>query len=58
MERYGPDFLRVIQKHTGTNGTQGNRQPPPPPISAVQRDNREFPADKEADRFFVYITSC
>ena len=40
MERYVPDFLRVIQKHTGTNGTQGNRQPPPPPTSAVQRDDR------------------
>jgi hypothetical protein len=40
MERYGLDFLRVIRKYTGTNGTQGNRQPPTPPTSAVQRDDQ------------------
>ena len=55
MERYGWDFLQVIQRCAGVNA--GMRSPPssPLPAAAAQRDNREFAADKDADRFFVYI---
>ena len=49
-----PDFLHVIRESVPEPPVKEHRQPPPRP-STVQRDNREFPADKEADRFFVYI---
>ena len=54
MERYGPEFLRLIRDSSGTNTGRGD-QPPSPRSGNVQRDDREFPADKDADRFFVYI---
>ena len=54
MERYGWDFLQVIQQCAGVNAGQ-RRQWETPPTDATQRDNREFVADKDADRFFVYI---
>lgn len=54
MERYGFEFLRVIREHSGANAERLNLIPSPPPGN-VQRDNREFAADKNADRFFVYI---
>ena len=54
LERYGPDFLYVIRESVPEPPVKEHRQPPPRP-NTVQRDNREFPADKEADRFFVYI---
>ena len=54
MEKYGSDFLRVIHEWVGMNAERQNRQPPQQ-RGIAQRDNREFPADKDADRFFVYI---
>ena len=54
IEQFGPDFLRVIRERAGASSRQENRQPPPR-SNAAQRDNREFAADKDADRFFVYI---
>lgn len=54
MERYGQEFIRVIREHIGTN-TGGLNQPASPPQGNTRRDNREFAADKDADRFFVYI---
>ena len=54
MERYGWDFLQVIREHSGTN-TEPPDLPPSPRPNTVRRDNREFEADKDADRFFVYI---
>ncbi len=54
MERFGADFLRVIRESIPEPPARENQQPPPRP-NTVQRDNREFAADKDADRFFVYI---
>ena len=54
MERYGSEFLKVIRENTGRNTKRQDSQPPRQ-RNAVQRDNREFTADKDADRFFVYI---
>lgn len=54
LERYGSDFLRVIRERAGADAKQQNPQPQPR-ANFAQRDDREFPADKDADRFFVYI---
>lgn len=54
MERYGSDFLRVIREHSGFNTQRRNQERFTSP-GDVRRDDREFPADKDADRFFVYI---
>lgn len=54
LGRYGSDFLRVIRRYAATNSATRNGRPPTR-SGNVQRDNREFPADKEADRFFVYV---
>lgn len=54
LERYGQEFLRVIRERTRVNA--GQQSPQPSPVTNnPQRDNREFPADQDADRFFVYI---
>jgi len=52
LERYGQEFLRVIRERTEANA--GHQDPQPFRVDG-QRDNRQFPADKDADRFFVYI---
>ena len=54
MERYGNEFLRVICEHSRTDAERRNQEQPTRPGN-VRRDNREFAADKDADRFFVYI---
>lgn len=54
IKRYGPDFLRVIREHAGIDDAQRDQQPSPL-HGNMRRDDREFPADKDADRFFVYI---
>ena len=54
MEQFGWGFLQVIQQWAGMNAARQNPQSPPP-SNAPQRDNREFAADKDADRFFVYV---
>ena len=54
MERFGRDFLQVIQQYTGMNAGHQSAQLTPP-SNTVQRDDREFAADKDADRFFVYV---
>ena len=54
MDRFGSDFLQVIQQWAGMNATRQSPQSPPP-SNVPQRDNREFAADKDADRFFVYV---
>ena len=48
MERYGSEFLKVIRENTGRNTKRQDSQPPRQ-RNAVQRDNREFSADKDAD---------
>ena len=54
MERYGADVLRVIRASVpAPPGREGRR--PAAAATTVERDNREFAADKDADRFFVYI---
>ena len=54
MERFGWDFLRVISASVSAPpGREGRR--PAAAATTVERDNREFAADKDADRFFVYI---
>ena len=54
IKRYGPDFLRVIREHAGIDAAHRDQQPSPLHGNML-RDDREFPADKDADRFFVYI---
>lgn len=54
LKRYGPAFLRLMRERAGVDANQQHLQPQPGANSA-QRDDREFPADKDADRFFVYI---
>ncbi|MCE2499868.1 MAG: HRDC domain-containing protein [Dehalococcoidia bacterium] len=54
LERYGADFLRLMRERAGGDANQQHPHPQPHANSA-QRDDREFPADKDADRFFVYI---
>ena len=54
MERYGADVLRVIRASvSATPGRESRR--PAAAATTVERDNREFAADKDAVRFFVYI---
>ncbi len=54
MKGFGRDFLQVIQQYAGMNAGRQSAQPTPP-SNTVQRDDREFAADKDADRFFVYV---
>ena len=56
VARYGADVLRVIRRHTNRSQTPAreNRRPAAA-ATTVERDNREFAGDKDADRFFVYI---
>lgn len=54
MERFGWDFLQVIRASVSVPpGRESQR--PAAAAATVERDNREFAADKDADRFFVYI---
>ena len=53
MERFGWDFLRVINAYVSAPPARESRRPAA--AATVERDNREFAADKDADRFFVYI---
>lgn len=52
MERFGWDFLRVINAYVSPPPARESRRPA---AATVERDDREFAADKDADRFFVYI---
>ena len=54
LERYGPDFLRVIRESISEPPARENPQPLPRPDS-VPRDDREFATDKDTGVFFVYI---
>lgn len=53
MERFGWDFLRVINAYVSPPPARESRRPAA--AATVERDNREFASDKDADRFFVYI---
>ena len=53
LERYGADVLRVINAYVSAPPARESRRPAA--AATVERDNREFAADKDADRFFVYI---
>ena len=55
MERYGADVLRVIRASVSAPSGRESRSPGAAAGATVERDNREFAADKDADRFFVYI---
>lgn len=55
MERYGADVLRVIRASVSAPSGRESRRPAAAAATTVERDNREFAADKDADRFFVYI---
>ena len=54
FERFGWDFLQMIQEQFEANTQRRNQEELAQPGN-VRRDNREFAADKDADRFFVYI---
>lgn len=54
LDQFGPDFLNVITSFAETNAVRQSPQSPPP-SNVPRRDNREFAADKHADRFFVYV---
>lgn len=54
MEKYGADVLRVIRASVSAPLGRESRRPATA-SATVERDNREFAADKDADRFFVYI---
>lgn len=54
MERFGWDFLRVINAYVSAPPARESRRPAAA-AATVERDDREFAADKDADRFFVYI---
>ena len=54
MERFGWDFLRVINAYVSVPPARESRRPASA-AATVERDDREFAADKDADRFFVYI---
>ena len=55
MERYGADVLGVIRASVSAPSGRESRRPAAAAATTVERDNREFAADKDADRFFVYI---
>ena len=53
MERFGWDFLRVINAYVSAPPARESRRPAA--AATVERDDREFAADQDVDRFFVYI---
>lgn len=54
LDRFGRDFLNVISNFAEKSAVRQSPQSPPP-SNVPWYDNREFAADKHADRFFVYV---